>query len=149
MFQSPWETTCKISMGDFLHLEFLKHPTQWNSDLFMKQRRKTHHMQIINTSIPKINTFYIRHRNIQQNRFLSRPQKLHIKCSQQYPSKDTISLTPTQDKDTITIHITNLYILISDFKLLKSTLRRLRTCSRLLKSNRSHKDKLYHLVRYK
>ena len=140
--KSPWETT-------FIH-NSSKHPTQWNLDFFMKQRRKTHHMQVINTfQAPRCNTFYIRHRNIHQNRFLSRPQKLHINHSQQYLSKDTISSTLTQDKDTVTVHIANLYILISDFKLLKSTLRPLRTHSRLPKSNRSHKDKLYHLVQYK
>ena len=118
--KSPWETS-------FIH-NSLKHPTQWNLDFFHETKEEdTSHASNQHISTPRHNTFYIRHRNIHQNQFLSRPQKLHINRSQQYPSKDTISLTLTQDKDTITIHITNLYILISDFKLLKSTLHPLRT----------------------
>ena len=38
--KSPWETS-------FIH-NSSKHPTQW-LDFFMKQRRKTHHMQVIKT----------------------------------------------------------------------------------------------------
>ena len=121
MFQYPWDTTCKISMGDFLHPELFKAPYTVKFGPFHETKEEdTSHASNQHTSRPKINTFYIRHRNIQQNRFLSRPQKLHINCSQQYPFKDTISLTPTQDKDTVTVHITNLYIIVSDSQLLKS-----------------------------
>ena len=49
--KSPWETS-------FIHNPS-KHHTQWNSDFFMKQRRKIHHMQVINTfQHPRHNTFY-------------------------------------------------------------------------------------------
>ena len=39
--KSPWETSSIHNSS--------KHPTQWISDLIVKQRRKTHHMQIIDT----------------------------------------------------------------------------------------------------
>ena len=39
--QSPWETSSFHNSS--------KHPTQWLLDFFMKLRRKTHHMQVINT----------------------------------------------------------------------------------------------------
>ena len=150
VFQSPWETTCKISMGDFLHPKLFKTPYTVNFRLFHETKEEdTSHASNQHISTPRCNMFYIGHRNIHQNQFLSRPQKLHINHSQQYPSKDTISSTPTQDKDTITVHTTHLYILVSDFKLLKSTLCPLRTRFSLPKSNRSHKDILYHLVWYK
>ena len=39
--KSPWETSSIHNSS--------KHPTQWISDFIVKQRRKTHHMQVINT----------------------------------------------------------------------------------------------------
>ena len=117
MFQSPWETTCKISMGDFLHPDFFKMPYTVKFGLFHETKEEdTPYTNSQLISRPEFNTHYTWCHSIRQNSFLSRPQKLHINRSQQYLSKDTISLTPTQDKDTATIHITNLYILIWVFR---------------------------------
>ena len=68
VFQSPWETTCKISMGDFLHPKLFKTPYTVKSRLFQETKEEdTSHASNQHISTPKINTFYIRHHNIQQN----------------------------------------------------------------------------------
>ena len=111
--KSPWETSSIHNSS--------KHPTQWIPNFIVKQKEKdSSHADNWHIPRSKINTFYTKHHHFHQNQFLSRPQKLHINCWQQYPSKDTIFSTPTQDKDTVTIHFANLYVLISDFNLLKS-----------------------------
>ena len=136
VFQSPWERLPAKSPWETSSIHnSSKHPTQWILDFIVKQKEKdSSHIDNRHISRPKINTFYTKHHHFHQNWFLSTPKKLHIIHWQQYPSKDTIFSTPTQDKDTITVHIANLYILISDLKLLKSTLCPLRTHSRLSKS---------------
>ena len=118
VFQSPWETTCKLSMGDYLHELSSKPSTKWILDLFVKTRRKRHHMHLVNSV---------------QDASLARPAfgaagfaKTHSfqdpknLTSTVHSSTNTVSLTPTQDKDIVTVHIAHLYILIIDFKLLKS-----------------------------
>ena len=91
--KSPWETSSIHNSS--------KHPIQWNSDLFVKQKEKdTSHEDNQHISTPKNNMFYTKHHHFHQNWFLSKPQKLHINRWQQYPCKDTIFSTLTQDKDT-------------------------------------------------
>ena len=50
VFQSPWETTCKISMGNYLQKISSKPPTKWILDLFGKIKRRTHRMHLVNSS---------------------------------------------------------------------------------------------------
>ena len=47
--QSPWETTCKISMGDYLQELSTKLSTKWILDFFGKIKR-THWMHLVNSS---------------------------------------------------------------------------------------------------
>ena len=130
---SNWQ--CKITMGDYLQEQFIKALYTVNFGLYCENKEKdTSHANNQHTSGPYINMSCTRHHNICQNSFLSRPHKLHINHWQQQPPKDTISSTLTQDKDTTTVHIALVYILIIDFKLPKSTLHPLRTHYRLPKS---------------
>ena len=84
VFQSPWETTFKLTMLNLhrrlppsiiiqntIHSEF--------QDFIVKQKEKdSSHADNRHISRPKNNTFYTEHRHFHQNWFLSRPQKLHL-----------------------------------------------------------------------
>ena len=50
VFQSPWETTCKISMGDYLQELSTKLSTEWILDFFGKIKRRTHRMHLVSSS---------------------------------------------------------------------------------------------------
>ena len=121
-----------ISMGDYLQnlhgrlppsifLQNTLHSEFWT--LFMKQRRKMHHMQVINTfqhpgatHSTSDTAIFIKINSFQDPRNFTSTIHSNIRL------KTLSHLTLTQDKDTITVHIANLYIHISHFKLLKSTL---------------------------
>ena len=50
VFQSPWETTCKNLHGRLPSGTFIKPSTRWILDFLGKIKRKTHRMQLVNSS---------------------------------------------------------------------------------------------------
>ena len=102
-----------ISMGDYLQNLNGRLPSETSInlqntlhselDFFMKQRRKTHHMQVINTFQHPDNTFYTRHQQYSSKlHSFQDPRNFTSTVHSSIHLKTLSSLTPTQDKDTVT-----------------------------------------------
>ena len=117
-----------ISMGNFLQIDSAKSP--WETSF-------NHSHQNLNTVKFRLNFQTSRRWYITRNYLthFKTPGQHVLHCTQWFLSKVTPFKTPTQNKDTATVHHTTMYIHISDSKLLKSILHPLRTYSRPPKSS--------------
>ena len=122
-------TVFSISMGDFLQLDNTKSP--WETSFRIIFHQNPLHTVKFELILLKSGRWYITPNYLTHFKTL-RKHILH--CTRWFSSKVTPFKTLTQDKDTVTTHLTAMYIHISDSKLLKSTFHPLRTYSRLLKS---------------